>query len=193
METEIIERIPTFVTLNNKLLAEYFVIFRINESNSIHDFSKIKNKYQLTFQNFKDEYQQQNLMYIDSLFVNIIADLSLEVLINKISSIHEYILSKYRIKLVEASNEINYFNYKFSEFIHLLLFGDISISKSFTQELNTNRVFCIKNDFGELEYYSIYEQKELQEKLIKELKVEIDYNQSSILNKELSLCLKFAM
>jgi hypothetical protein len=193
METEIIERIPTFVTLNNKLLAEYFLVFRINESNSIQDFSKITNKYQLIFQNFKDEYQQQNLMYIDSLFVNIIADLSLEVLINKISSIQEYILSKKRIKLVEASNETNYFNYKFSEFIHLLLFGDISISKSFTQELNTNRVFCIKNDFGELEYYSIYEQKELQEKLIKELKIEIDYNLSGILNNELSLCLKFAM
>lgn len=191
MGTHVIARTPDFIALNNKLVAEYFLIFRINDSYSINEISKFKNKHQLLFQKVEDKSQQLNLMFVDSVFVNILADLALEVLLKNISSIQEYILSKEKIKLVEDLNEVNYFRYKFSDFIHLVLFGDISSAKQFKHELFTDRVFCLKNISGELEYFSIYEQKELQAKLLNESKVEIDYNVSSISNQEVKLCLRF--
>lgn len=191
MGTHVIARTPDFIALNNKLVAEYFLIFRINDSYSINEISKFKNKHQLLFQKVEDKSQQLNLMFVDSVFVNILADLALEVLLKNISSIQEYILSKEKIKLVEDLNEVNYYRYKFSDFIHLVLFGDISSAKQFKYELFTDRVFCLKNISGELEYFSIYEQKELQAKLLNESKVEIDYNVSSISNQEVKLCLRF--
>lgn len=191
MGTHVIARTPDFIALNNKLVAEYFLIFRINDSYSINEISKFKNKHQLLFQKVEDKSQQLNLMFVDSVFVNILADLALEVLLKNISSIQEYILSKEKIKLVEDLNEVNYFRYKFSDFIHLVLFGDISSAKQFNHELFTDRVFCLKNISGELEYFSIYEQKELQAKLLNESKVEIDYNVSSISNQGVKLCLRF--
>lgn len=191
MGTHIIARTPDFIALNNKLVAEYFLIFRINDSYSINEISKFKNKHQLLFQKVEDKSQQLNLMFVDSVFVNILADLALEVLLKNISSIQEYILSKEKIKLVEDLNEVNYFRYKFSDFIHLVLFGDISSAKQFKHELFIDRVFCLKNISGELEFFSIYEQKELQAKLLNESKVEIDYNVSSISNQEVKLCLRF--
>lgn len=191
MGTHVIARTPDFIALNNKLVAEYFLIFRINDSYSINEISKFKNKHQLLFQKVEDKSQQLNLMFVDSVFVNILADLALEVLLKNISSIQEYILSKEKIKLVEDLNEVNYFRYKFSDFIHLVLFGDISSAKQFKHELFIDRVFCLKNISGELEFFSIYEQKELQAKLLNESKVEIDYNVSSISNQEVKLCLRF--
>lgn len=191
MNNQLIERKPTFISLNNKMFDEYFLIYRINDSYSINDFSTFKNKHQLFFQKIENKNQQLNLMYVDSVFVNILADLTLEVLLNNINSFQDYILSSDKIKLVDSLNENGFFTYKFSDFIHLLLFGDISSTKIFNQKLFTDRVFCLKNNFGELIYFSIYEQKELQLKLLNDMKIEIDYNLSSISKEEVRVCLKF--
>lgn len=193
METQIINRAPTFVTLNNKLIAKYVLIFRINDSYSITDFSKFIRKQQLFFQKIENKNQQLNLMFVDSVFVNILADLTLEVLVNKITSFKDYISSSVKIKLVDEADEDRYFTYKFSDFIHRILFSDISRTSLFRHQEFTDRVFCLRNKFGELEYFSIYDRNKLQSKLLTEMKIEIDYKQSSISKQEAKVCLKFSL
>jgi hypothetical protein len=180
------------VPLKNKVFGEYVFVFSINDSYSITDFSEFRNKHQLFFQRIENKNQQLNLMIVDSFFVNILADLTLEVLLNKLSSFQDYIQSNHKIRIVENLNEVTYLTHKFSDFIYLLLFADISSNKDFNQELFTDRVFCLKNNLGELEYYSIYELKILQTKLLEDMKIEIDYDLSSITKQEAKLCLRFS-
>lgn len=181
---------PEFIVLNNKLFAEYFFIFRINDSFRINELSKFNNKHQLLFKKIENINQQMNLMFVDSTFPNILADLTLEVLLNKITSFKEYMLSKTKLKVVEESKEDIFYKYKFLDFIHHLLYSNISTIKKFKKEIYIDRIFCSKNSFGELEFFSLYEQVELQSRLLNKIKFEIDFHSSKIVKQEVVLCLK---
>jgi hypothetical protein len=191
MKTHLNFQSPTFVPLNNKI-AEYSLIYHLNDAYSIKDISQIANKHQALFQKLEIKNQQLNLMYVDSVFVNILADRALEVLLNNVSSFNHYIKTNYKIKLVTEKDELRYFQRKFTDFIHLMLYADINKNKISNGNISTDRIFCFKNKQGELEYYSIYEQSSLQEKLLRELKLSIDIKASVIKNNELKLVLKIA-
>ena len=90
-------------------------------------------------------------------------------------------------------DEWNYFAYKFSDFIHLMLYGDIASTQPYKQELHTDRVFCFRNTTGELEYFSIYDQQALQKRLLQKMKLEVDYDRSSINLQEVKVWLRMRM
>ncbi|MFN7313510.1 MAG: HpaII family restriction endonuclease [Bacteroidota bacterium] len=191
METQILQPKPaTFIPLNNKVFGTYHLIYRINDSFKITDFESLNNKHQLFFQQIENKNQQFNLTYVDSQFVNILADLTLEVLFKNISSLHDYLLLKDKIKCVDDSNEAQFYQYKFSNFIHLLLYSEIAGTKIFNPQFSMDKVFCLKNKIGELEYFSVYEQQALITKLMKEMKLEIEPTSSSISHQHAKLCLK---
>ncbi|MBS1536196.1 MAG: hypothetical protein JST20_00445 [Bacteroidetes bacterium] len=190
MTTLLEERKSTFITLNNKTIAEYCFIFRINDAYSINQFSNFSFKQQLLFQRLENLNQQLNLTFVDSVFSNILADVVLEVFINKISTFDQYINSKYKVKLVDEKDESSYFKYKFYNFINMLLYSDIVSKDIIGGEVYSDRVYCLKNKHSEIEYFSIYEQSTLQLRLIDELKLKIDYDSSTIANQEVKLCLK---
>jgi hypothetical protein len=129
-------------------------------------------------------------MFVDSIFTNILADVVLEVFIENANSFNDYINSKYKIKIVEEKQEERYFKYKFSDFINMLLYSDIASEQIYKGAEQTDRVYCVKNNLGELEYFSIYERVTLQLKLLQELVLEIDFNLSSISNQEVELCFR---
>jgi hypothetical protein len=129
-------------------------------------------------------------MFVDSIFTNILADVVLEVFIENANSFNDYINSKYKIKIVEEKQEERYFKYKFSDFINMLLYSDIASEQIYKGTEQTDRVYCVKNNLGELEYFSIYERVTLQLKLLQELVLEIDFNLSSISNQEVELCFR---
>ncbi|MES2617309.1 MAG: HpaII family restriction endonuclease [Bacteroidota bacterium] len=190
MNTQTINQSPTFIHLKNQLFGSYNFIFKINDSYSINEISKLKSKHQFLFQKIENKNQQLNLIYVDSVFANILADLTLEVLLKKVHSFQGYIDSKFKIKLVEPEDEIRYFTYKFSDFIHLLLYSDIAANKIYTDEIYTDRVFCLKENNQDIEFFSIYEQQELKNRLLNEMKLEIDFSLSSISENEANICLK---
>ena len=85
METQILQPKPaTFIPLNNKVFATYHLIYRINDSFKITNFESLNNKHQLFFQQLENKNQQFNLTFVDSKFVNMLADLTLEVLFKNI-------------------------------------------------------------------------------------------------------------
>lgn len=132
-------------------------------------------------------------MFVDSVFINILADLALEVFLRKICSFNDYIESKNKIRLVENFDEDIYFKYKFICFIQQLLYSNISSKQPYNHEFKSDRVFCYKNNSGELEYYTIYEQMQLLHKLFIEIRMEIDYHLSSLVNQRLRLCFKITI
>jgi hypothetical protein len=189
MFTQIEERKSTFITLGNRYFAEYVFIFRINDAYSINELSKFHGKHQLLFQKLEKKNQQLNLMFVDSVFSNILADVTLEVFLNGINSFNQYSSSKNKIKLVDEKDERQYFKYKFYNFIHMLLYSSIASNSIFNGEIFSDRIYCLKNKFGKIEYFSIYEQANLQLKLLDELNLKIDFESSSVSNQEVKLCL----
>jgi hypothetical protein len=184
------DRQSTFVNLYNKVFAEYVFIYRINDAYNTNDLNNFFGKHQLFFQKIKSKNQQLNLMFVDSVFTNILADVVLEVFIEKASSFNDYINSKNKIKMVEEKHEERYFKFKFIDFINMLLYSNIASEQIYRGEEQTDRVYCVKNNLGELEYFSIYERTALELKLLQELVLEIDFNLSSISNQEVELCFR---
>jgi hypothetical protein len=193
MPTSTLSRTPTFIPLNNKVFAEYSLVYRINDAYTIKDFAGLINKHQLLFQKFENKQQQLNLMFVDSVFVNILADVAVGVLLNKVNSFASYMSWKDKSRPFAMVDEGSCFAYKFSDFIHLMLYGDIASTKPYKQELHTDRVFCFKNETGELEYFSIYEQQVLQNILLQTMKLEVDYDRSSIDRQEVKVWLRMRM
>ncbi len=193
MPTSTLSRTPTFIPLNNKVFAEYSLVYRINDAYTIKDFAGLINKHQLLFQKFENKQQQLNLMFVDSVFVNILADVAVGVLLKKVNSFASYMSWKDKSRPFDMLDEGNYFAYKFSDFIHLMLYGDIASTQPYKQELHTDSVFCFRNTTGELEYFSIYEQQALQKRLLQKMKLEVDYDRSSINRQEVKVWLRMMM
>jgi hypothetical protein len=190
MNAQIEERESTFINLNNLTFAEYVIIYRINDMYSINELSKIHNKHQLLFQRFESKGQQMNLAFVDSILANILADVTLEVLIKEKTSFSQYLRSKSKFKLVAEKKEEQFFKFKFLNFIHMLLYSDIAANLAFNGKEISDRIYYLKNEHGGLEYFSIYEQSILKNKLLSELKLKIDFDRSHISNQEVKLCLK---
>ncbi len=192
MSTQIEERNSIFINLNNLTFAEYVIVYRINDIFSINELSKFTNKHQLLFQRFESKNQQMNLMFVDSIFANIMADVTLDVFLNETTSFSKYLGSQSKIKLVARKDEDRFFKYKFLNFIHMLLYSDIATNLSSQVKEISNKVYCLKNEIGELEYFSIYEQSILQNKLLDEMKLKINLDSSYISNQEVKLCLSLS-
>ena len=192
MVAQIEETKSTFVILNNITLARYFFVYKENDGYLTNELSKFHNKHQLLFHKLENKNQHLNLMFVDSVFVNILADVTLEVFLNKTNSFAAYSTSKNKIKLVAEKDESRYFKYKFFRFIHMLLYSNIASNNIFNGQEFFEKIYCLKNKFGEIDYFSIYEHTVLQEKLLDELKLDIDISSSSISKHEVKLCLKIS-
>lgn len=188
MSTSYIKTEPEFINLNNRILAEYLFIYNNNDSTQITDLNLFNNKHQLAFKEIENRNQQLNLMFVDSVFPNILADLTVEVFLNKITSFNAYIQSN--PDCVNFEHDAQFYKYKFYNYMNLLLYSDIATNSVFNGELNTNKVWCLKNKQNPIEFYSIYEQSILQWKLLEELKLEIDLDASAVLAQEVKLALK---
>jgi len=189
MATQVEGQKPTFINLFNRNFAKYVFVYRINDAYSINELSKFHGKHQLLFQKLEKKNQQLNLMFVDSVFANILADVTLEVFLNGICSFNQYSNSKNKVKLIDDDEESKYFRYKFYNFVHLLLYSNIASNSNFKEEILSDRIYCLKNKSGEIEYFSIYEQSILQLKLLDELSLKINIESSSVSNQEVKLCL----
>ncbi|CAN5520541.1 hypothetical protein BH11BAC1_BH11BAC1_00590 [soil metagenome] len=180
-----------FIRLKGKIFAEYKIVYHINDAYSINHLSKFNSKHQLLFQKFKNKIQQLNLMLVDSIFPNILADVVLDVFLNDISSFNQYTNCKKTIVVIDPTTDKDYFKYKFYSFFNLLLFAEIASNKVCKRTILKNRIYCLKNNITkEIKFYSVLQQNELQFLLLDKMKLEINLSSSSISKKEVILHLK---
>jgi hypothetical protein len=181
-----------FINLSNRQFAEYEINFCINEGYKLKSIGDLCLKEQLIFQQFKNKNQQHNLMLIDSIFPQILADIAIKVLIGKISNLKDYINSKERILLPQIINDKVYFERKITDFINGLLYGEVAGKVIWNGDTDNKRVFCIKNSNDELDFFSIYERKNLFELLISKMKLKID-SQNFESEEQTVISLKFCL
>ncbi|MBP6610409.1 MAG: hypothetical protein KA206_04890 [Paludibacter sp.] len=71
------------IILNAKRLASYSLVYSVNYLDSIRQLSDLCSKEQVRVKQFESFYQQTNLVHIDMLFPNVLADMALDVFLVK--------------------------------------------------------------------------------------------------------------
>ncbi len=182
--------LENFVNVRDKLSTEFFFIYHVNDWYSITDLAKIKIKNQLFFQKINNNVKQLNLMIIDSLFPFILSDLTLDVLLNNINSFSDYVKNKESLIINNILFNQSNIKHKFNYFINLLLLSNISSDEVFNGNIDSNKVFFLKNQLNQIQYFSIYEMNELQNLLFNKMTLEIDFTKSLINDSVANICLK---
>lgn len=184
------EQLSTFIHLKDKAFAEYKIIYHINDGYSIKELNRFSSKHQLLFQKFTSKIHQMNLMFIDSIFPIHLADVARATLLNSVSSLQEYSLMQKDFIVISAERDAGYFRIKFYDFILQLLFSNIALEEPFRVESQRENIYYIKNESNEIDYYTYYDQRKLQELLFEKMRLEINKANSSITKDEVTLCLK---
>lgn len=178
-----------FIHLKGKVFAEYNIIYRVNDGYNIKNLDRLTEKHQLLFQKFESKIQQMNLILVDSIFPNILADLILEVLLKKISFFNEYINLEKDSVMVTREWQRKFYQYKFNTFIHYLTFSNIQGHEVCKGEIYRDRVYYKKGKEG-IDYYPIYCLNDIHKMLLNQIKIRINYAKSNIMKQEASISLE---
>lgn len=184
---------PNFIHLKNITFAEYNFIYHINDGYNVKELTKFNDKNQLLFQKISNKVMQMNLMMVDTVFPLLIADVVMAVFLEKFVTFQEYADAKKKIFLCDKEYDSELLEYKFRQFIHYLLFSDIFSKKVFKGTINSDNVYYLKDENGELKYYTFYEQNELQEIMFHKMKLEIDLKKSFLRKEEVEISLKISI
>ncbi len=179
-----------FIHLKDITFAEYNIVYYVRDFNSVKSLSDLTNINTSSFISFDSDVQYLNLILIDSIFSSIIADLGLNVFLKNVSSIKEYITKEKEIKRFDSLCGEEPIKYKFFNFIHLLVYSNIASEEVSNGNIDSSKIYYFKNKNNEIQYYSIYEQNELQLYLIDNMKLEIDLKKSFIEEDEATICLR---
>jgi hypothetical protein len=184
---------PTFINLKNLCLAEYELVYKIANEIDFNTLYAISSKQQLQFIKISNKLQHLNLIYLDSRLPEMIGDLALDVLINKITSLQAYIDAKSKPTIINENYDLTYYKYKFSDFVYMLMYSNISAKEAFDGKEETTRVYCSKNSDETIQYFSIYERNALIDKLLHEIKLEVTIDKNEISNNQIKLLIKFVL
>ncbi len=179
-----------FIHLKGKVFAEYTFIYHINDGFSIKKLSNFSDKYQFLFKKISSKVKQLNLMLVDTIFPILLADVVLDVFLKNISSFSEYSNSKKAITINDTTFDKKNMEYKFKYFIHRLLQSNIATEEIYKGIIKADKIYYLKNQNKEIEFYTIYEQNELIDLLFHKMTLEINLGKSSINKNEVNICLK---
>ncbi len=189
LEKQLAQNEREFIDLKETTFAEYQIIYHVKDEFSIKDLVKFKDKQQLIFQKYESKVLQLNLAYVDSIFPTILADLAIDVFLKKVTCFSEYIKAENSSQFINKDfDKICLYN-KISTFMRLLAYSDISEHKASLAKDYSDRIYYLKNESGDIEFYSIYNQQKLLDLLIKRSVLEIDMTRSSIFDNNIILCL----
>lgn len=180
---------PNFIHLKNKTIAEYNFIYHINDGYNVKELTKFNDRNQFLFQKINSKVMQMNLMMVDTVFPLLLAEVVISVFLDKSESFQKYIDAKKRIFISNIEYDSELLRYKFRQFILYLLFTDTFTKNVFKGNIDYDKVYYLKDEKGELKYYSIYEQEELQLLMFQKMKLEIDHKKSIIRKDEVVICL----
>jgi hypothetical protein len=131
-----------FIHLRKLTLGEYNFVFHINDGYGINDLSKFGSKHQFLFVRLNNKNQQMNLMLVDSIFPILLADIVLEVFLNKGKTLKDC-MKNAKIDLgLSIPVDERYLKYKFKVFLELSLYSTISSKDVCKGDIDTSRVFC---------------------------------------------------
>jgi hypothetical protein len=154
----------------------YLAKYHLNLKENVLDHEYVEPEDSMHKMTFLDKKQYLNLIYIDSKFPAIFAELCWYVYQKKLNSFNEYVELKESTFKKNKKFDAKFLKQKFYDFIYFLLYAVEPLELSNRIQFNKDKIYCLKNNSGVLEYYSVYENKQLIEKLYHELSLEIMIN-----------------
>jgi hypothetical protein len=184
---------PNFIQLKNQTIASYAIKYNINQSFHFERIEQIKSSHQFYFKGLLKKEHVYELMLVDTAFAAVIGKLAQEVLLGKVKTLNDFLLMPKQSTIIDGYTDAFYYQFKFEHWLMNLFFPEAGlklIKHNITKlSSNTRSVYVFKNTNGELDYFSLFESKELFEMLIHKMQLRIDLKQSKIENDKLILIL----
>lgn len=143
-----------YTSLNSKRIASYSIVYRSNYVDGVKHLSDLKSKDQVRACMFESFHQQNNLVYIDMLFPNVLADIALEVFFNKVFTFDDYIQLPKSYQLFDNERDKQFFATKIPLFVDYLLYSDIAIDTFSSGTLNHDILYKIDDQLASIRFNS---------------------------------------
>jgi len=143
-----------YTRLNSKRIASYSIVYRSNYVDGVKHISDLISKDQVRACLFESFYQQNNLVFIDMLFPNVLADIALEVYFNKVFTFDDYIQLPKTYQLYDNERDIKFFKTKIPHFVDHLLYSDIAHDSFSNGTLNHDISYIIDDDVAPMRFNS---------------------------------------
>jgi len=130
-------------------------------------------------------------MLVDTAFAEVLGKLAQEVLLNKVKTLREFLFLYDQSTILKGYTDAFYYQFKFEHWLMQLFFPKENLiqhkhsKKHFAA--NTNSIYVLKNEPGELLYYSIFNSKKFFEMLFDLMQLRIDFKKSKIEDETLTL------
>lgn len=171
------ENCNDYITLNTRRLASYSIVYTSNYIASINQLSDFTDKDQVRATQFESFNQQNNLIFIDMLFPNVLADIVLEVYFKRVFTFDDYIQSVKSYQVYDSERDKSFFAAKILTFVHYLLYSDIGSIRYSNGELNYALHYLIEDRIAPL-YFDSSNYLDLIQIALSTLLLRIDYDKS---------------
>ncbi|MFZ4582969.1 MAG: hypothetical protein ACOYM7_10000 [Paludibacter sp.] len=178
-----------YITLNGTTVANYAILFQLKKDISV---SLLTSKQQISAKRFQLFNQQNNLIFVDMIFPNILADIALEVYFGNTSTFAAYMTLPKTYTIINEKQDTRILNIRIRKFIEFILFSDIQTDKLSSGELNYNQYFRFTDDSSIL-FYSNLNYTDLIELCFERMKLTIDHPTSTIINNEIVINLQISL
>ncbi len=189
----IVTSTPAFIKLKNKTIASYAIQYNINQCFHLQHVEQISAKHQFYFKGLLEKEQVYELMRVDTAFAEVLGKLAQEVLLKKVRTLREFLIIHKHSTIINGYTDAFYYQYKFEHWLMQLFFPEenVHLNKQSKKQFSasTRSVYVLKNDKGELAYFSIFERIIFFELLFDLMQLRIDFKKSTIENGLLTLTL----
>ena len=187
----IVTNTPAFIKLKNQTIASYAIQYNINQCFHLKQVGQINSKHQFYFKGLLEKEQVYQLMLVDTAFAEVASKLAQEVLLKKVKTLRKFISIHKHATIINGYTDAFYYQYKFEHWLMQLFFPEenVHLNKQSKKQFsaNTRSVYVLKNDKGELAYFSIFERIIFFELLFDLMQLRIDFKKSTIENETLTL------
>lgn len=182
-----------FIKLTGLTFGTYKIIYRISDGFSVVNIYDLREKHQLNFVGFDNRIQEQNLTLVDKTFPALLADIVLEALIGKVTSLRDFIIRNQPFNSMIEQYKALYEGDRIQDFIELLVYSDIAAKHISKGERDFTKIFKRRKTANEFEYFTLFERLKLYDYLKIKMKLEIDKKKTEIKGREVILFLKISV
>jgi len=173
------------LVLDGLTIATYTICYRINDGVKITDCLFFTCKKDFTARQFCSLDLQRNLIYVDMIFPNILADITLEAFLGNVHTFLDYISFPKSFKIVDELNDAIFYNLKIREFIKLLLFSDIQEEKLSKGTIYCANSYSVTDLHGQKQIFNCDESSSLVELMLQKFQLVADRNNAWVTDSEL--------
>ena len=186
------DEILNYISLNGYSVANYSICYQLKDEEYASIPTLLTSKQQVSAKRFHQFNQQNNLVFVDMLFPNILADIALEVYLGNATTFAEYLYLPKTYTIINEKQDARFLNIRIRKFIEYILFSDIQVNKLSSGELNYDHYFSFSDETSIL-FYSNLNTSDLIELCFERMKLTIDYSTSSIHSNEFVINLQIKL